>query len=136
MTHPTAMTQSTSGSTVEAIRATVRAYLSALESGSAAAIVALYADDATLEDPAGSEPRTGRDAIARFYRAIDGSPQHTELLSLRVSGQSAAFHFRVTTRVGDAEYEIEPIDVMTFDEQARITGMWAYWSPADMRRTR
>ena len=129
------MTHSITG-TAEAIRATVLAYLAALQSGSSAEVVALYTDDATLEDPAGSEPRIGREAIAQFYSAVDGSPQHTELLSLRVSGHSAAFHFRVTTRVGDAEYEIEPIDVMTFDEQARITGMWAYWSSADMRRIR
>lgn len=129
------MTHSITG-TAEAIRATVLAYLAALQSGSSAEVVALYTDDATLEDPAGSEPRIGREAIAQFYSAVDGTPQHTELMSLRVSGHSAAFHFRVTTRVGDAEYQIEPIDVMTFDEQARITGMWAYWSSADMRRIR
>ncbi|WP_068165463.1 nuclear transport factor 2 family protein [Rhodococcus phenolicus] len=127
------MTESIAG-TAEAIRVTVRAYLAALASGSSAAVVDLYADDATLEDPAGSEPRVGRDAIAQFYSAIDGAPQQTELMSLHVSGRSAAFHFRVRTRVGDAAYEIEPIDVMTFDEGGRITGMWAYWSAADMRR--
>ncbi|MEE2031092.1 nuclear transport factor 2 family protein [Rhodococcus chondri] len=118
----------------DAIRGTVEAYLAALRSGSSAAIVALYADDATLEDPAGTAPKVGRDAIAQFYSALDGSPQKAELLTLRVSGASAAFHFRVTSPVGDHEYEVEPIDVMTFDEQARITSMRAYWSSENLRQ--
>ena len=44
----------------------------------------------------------------------------------------AAFHFRVVTPVGDQVYEVEPIDVMTFDEDAKITSMRAFWSPADL----
>lgn len=120
--------------TPDAIRATVDAYLDALRSGSSAALVELYTDDATLEDPVGTVPKSGREAIAQFYSALGGSPQKAELLTLRVSGASAAFHFRVTSPIGDREYEVEPIDVMTFDEDARITGMRAYWSSENMRR--
>ncbi|MFD6896679.1 nuclear transport factor 2 family protein [Rhodococcus sp. NPDC060086] len=117
----------------DTIRATVTGYMAALESGSSTTIAALYADDATLEDPVGSEPKVGRDAITKFYGALDGSKQTTELLSLKISGANAAFHFRVTTPMGGATYEVEPIDVMTFDEQGRITSMRAFWSPADLR---
>ena len=36
-------------------------------------ILALYAEDATLEDPIGSEIRVGRDAIRAFYEASAGT---------------------------------------------------------------
>ncbi|SLI41289.1 Steroid Delta-isomerase [Mycobacteroides abscessus subsp. abscessus] len=51
---------------------------------------------------------------------------------MRVAGDSAAFAFRVVTETGDQRITIDPIDVMTFDEQARITSMRAYWSPDDI----
>jgi len=116
------------------IRATVHAYLDAVAAGVAADIAALYADDATLEDPAGSEPHVGRAAIAEFYKGVEGTENNTELLTLRISGSTAAFHFRVVTKAGGQTYEIEPIDVMTFDEDGRITSMRAVWAPEDMRR--
>ncbi|UYP18415.1 nuclear transport factor 2 family protein [Rhodococcus sp. Z13] len=116
------------------IRATVHAYLDAVAAGVAADIAALYADDATLEDPAGSEPHVGRAAIAEFYNGVEGTENNTELLTLRISGSTAAFHFRVVTKAGGQTYEIEPIDVMTFDEDGRITSMRAVWAPEDVRR--
>lgn len=118
----------------DTVRATVTAYMAALESGSSTTIAALYADDATVEDPVGSEPKVGRKAITTFYSALDGTSQKTELLAVKISGANAAFHFRVTTPVGGTTYEVEPIDVMTFDGEGRITSMRAFWSPADMRQ--
>ncbi|WP_241384796.1 nuclear transport factor 2 family protein [Rhodococcus sp. CH91] len=115
------------------IRTTVQAYLDAVAAGVAADIAALYADDATLEDPAGSEPRVGRAAIAEFYKGVEATENTTELLTLRVSGSTAAFHFRVVTKAGEQTYEVEPIDIMTFDEDGRITSMRAVWAPGDMR---
>ena len=117
----------------DTVRATIAGYMAALESGRSATIAALYADDATLEDPVGSEPKVGSEAIAEHYSALDGTRQKAELLTLKISGASAAFHFRVTTPMGDKVYEAEPIDVMTIDESGRITSMRAYWSPEDMK---
>ena len=84
----------------------------------------------------GSEPRRGRAAIREFYSALGGARRSTELLTVRVAGDSAAFHFRVRIERGDRTFEIEPIDVMTFDGDQRITGMRAYWSGDDMREAR
>ncbi|WP_068268831.1 nuclear transport factor 2 family protein, partial [Aldersonia kunmingensis] len=100
--------------------------------GTSADIAALYAEDATLEDPVGSEPVVGREAIEKFYSQLDAVQNQTELLTVRVAGNSAAFHFRVSTDTGDQTITIEPIDVMTFDDQARITSMRAYWSQNDI----
>ncbi|MEV7007225.1 nuclear transport factor 2 family protein [Streptosporangium sp. NPDC051022] len=108
-------------------------YLDAVANGTAADIASCYAPDGTLEDPVGSEPRRGHAAIHEFYSALEGARRSTELLAVRVAGDSAAFHFRVRTELAGQTYEIEPIDVMTFDDEQRITSMRAFWSAGDMR---
>ncbi|MGW0043255.1 nuclear transport factor 2 family protein [Rhodococcus sp. NPDC003348] len=114
------------------IRSAVATYLDAVAGGTSADIAALYAEGATLEDPVGSEPKVGREEIEKFYSALDAVRNRTELLAVKVAGNTAAFHFRVVTETGDQTITIEPIDVMTFDDQARITSMRAVWSPSDM----
>ena len=50
-----------------AMTAAVHAYVAALNAGDLDAIVALYADDASVEDPVGSTPLVGTEAIRAFY---------------------------------------------------------------------
>lgn len=68
----------------------------------------------------------------RVLQGIEATENTTELLTLRISGANAAFHFRVVTKAGEQTYEIDPIDVMTFDQDGRITSMRAFWAPTDM----
>ena len=117
------------------IRAAVITYLDRIGTASSSQIAELYAIDATLEDPAGSPTRTGRAEITDFYRGLDNVDAHAELLTLRISGTTAAFHFRVTTNLPQATVVVEPIDVMTFDQTGHITSLRAIWSPADMTMT-
>jgi steroid delta-isomerase len=114
------------------IRQVVDDYVRLVGSGTADEIVALYAEDATVEDPVGSEVRTGHAAIREFYATLDGLEQETRLLALRVAGSEAAFHFEVITRADGATYTLAPFDVMVFDDDGRITGMRAYWADTDM----
>lgn len=117
--------------TPERIRSTVIAYLDRIAESSAAGIVDLYAENATVEDPVGSAVRTGRDEILPLYAGLEASRNSTELLTLRIAGNEAAFHFRVTSEVDGATYAFEPIDVMSFDDDGRITSMRAFWSASD-----
>ncbi len=114
------------------IRSVVSQYLDAVGDETAADVAELYADEATLEDPVGSERLVGRAAIEKFYGALDGARIKTELLALRVAGNSAAFHFRVITETREQTITIEPIDIMTFDDHGRITNMRAFWSQDDI----
>ncbi|MEW5808294.1 MAG: nuclear transport factor 2 family protein [Actinomycetota bacterium] len=104
----------------------VQRYLDTVAAGSADDVAALYAEDATLEDPVGGgEVHIGRQAIAGFYKGMEGDHDiTTELLTFRAGGHEAAFVFAVT--VGGA-MRIEPIEVMTFDGDGKITSMKAYW---------
>ena len=95
-------------------------------------IVALFADDATVEDPVGGEVHIGRHAIAGFYKNIEGAPKETDLLTLRVAGHEAAFVFAITVGAGEHRIRIEPIDVMVFDSEGKIASMKSYWSPANV----
>lgn len=114
------------------IRARINSYLTTVADGNPTAIAAHYAPNATLEDPVGAPPRTGTAAIIEFYSALADADCDTELLTLRIAGNTAAFHFRVTTRLPGQVIVVEPIDVMTFDDDARITSMRAIWSPDDI----
>jgi steroid Delta-isomerase len=120
---------------VQAITDTVHRYLELVAKGSVDELVELYADDATVEDPVGGEVHIGHQAIRRFYSAAAGDMRREcELVSLRVAGNEAAFQFRLTVTAGEHRMVIEPIDVMMFDDQGKVTAMKAYWSAADLRR--
>jgi steroid delta-isomerase len=112
----------------EQIAETVNRYISLVAKGTADDIAELYADDATVEDPVGGEVHIGRQAIRGFYSATDGLERECELVTLRVAGNEAAFQFRLTIKAGNGGMLIEPIDVMVFGDDGKVTAMKAYWS--------
>jgi len=118
--------------TADDYAATVNRYLELLATGGADEITALYTDAATIEDPVGSDVRRGRGAVHEFYAAIENLSKETELVTLRAAGNEIAFWWRMTVNAGGSRTRLEPISVMTFDADAKITSMRAFWSPADV----
>ena len=118
--------------TADDYAATVNRYLELLATGGADEITALYTDDATIEDPVGSDVRRGRGAVHQFYAAIENVSKETELVTLRAAGNEIAFWWRMTVNAGGSRTRLEPISVMRFDADAKITSMRAFWSPADV----
>ncbi len=116
----------------EAITRIVNRYLELVAKGTADDVLTLYTADATLEDPIGSDLRRGHDAIREFYAAFQDAKKQTELTELRVAGSEAAFLWCLTLDVGGNRTRIAPISVMTFDDDANITSMRAFWSPSDV----
>jgi steroid delta-isomerase len=116
----------------EKIREVVEQYVARVATGTTDEVLELFADGATVEDPVGSGVRTTRDAIREFYSGLESLEQAGEVLSVRVAGGQAAFLFELRTRAGEQTYTLAPIDVMTFDDDGRITSMRAYWSDADL----
>jgi steroid Delta-isomerase len=122
----------------QAITDTVNRYIALIVDGSADDLVGFYADDATLEDPVGGEVHIGSRAIHGFYSTSlllkENLERECELVSLRVSGNEAAFQFRLTVTAGERKMRVEPIEVMVFDDRGKVTAMKAYWSAADVTR--
>jgi steroid delta-isomerase len=114
------------------MKAAMQAYIDSFNSGDPEAVVALYADDATVEDPVGSPPRQGKEAIRAFYRETVATGAKLTLdAPIRSShGNSAAMAFSAT--IGPLLVRV--IDVMTFDESGRFTSMKAYFGPDDLIR--
>jgi steroid Delta-isomerase len=115
----------------EQIADTVNRYIGLLAKGSADDLVEFYADDATVEDPVGGEVHIGRQAIHGFYSGLtntDNVERECELVTLQVAGNEAAFQFRLTVIAGESRMLIEPIDVMVFGDDGKVTAMKAYWS--------
>ena len=117
----------------ERIREVVDTYIRLVATGTADEIAALYAEGATVEDPVGSDVLTGEESIRAFYAGLEPLDQETRLLAVRVAGGEAAFHFEVATRADGMTYTLAPFDVMTFDDDGRITSMRAYWGEDDLR---
>ncbi len=110
-----------------AICAACDRYITAVDAGDVDAVMALYADEPCIEDPVGSEPRVGRDAIRAFYTetaAMDFSARR--IGPITVVGNRAAFQFRVDVPLGDSTLKLTTTDVMTFDDRGRILTMSAY----------
>ena len=107
--------------------ALVDTYLDAVSHGDVDTIVMMYAHDATLEDPVGSDAVHGRDAIRRFYeRALRRASLHCERTGPVCStGAALAFPFRLT--VADGAMVLDVIDVFELDASGAIRSMRAYW---------
>jgi steroid delta-isomerase len=115
------------------MKAALQAYIDAFNAGDADAIMALFADNAVIEDPVGS-PLKSRAAFDAFIR--DGVKFGARLaLAAPIRGSHAnhaAMAFVVTFTQGGVRYTTNSMDVMTFDEAGRITRMNGYWGPSDV----
>ena len=115
------------------VSARVQRYLELVATGTADEVVALFAADATLEDPVGSEVRNGRDSIREFYATFAAMPKSTRLISLRACAGQAAFQFEIVTEVGGGlTATMSPMEVMVFDESGLISSMRAWWAETDL----
>ena len=118
------------------IRSTVEAYCAAFTARDRDAYTGLFTEDAWIEDPVGTPRREGRDAIGGFFDESSGMADAIELRQtgpVRVAAGECAFPMQARPEIGGTTYCVDIIDVMTFDDDGRITTMRAFWDPAEMR---
>ena len=115
------------------LRGVLGRYPELLSAGDYEAIVALYHEDATIEDPVGADLLRGREAIRGFYKASAGKVLMKLTGPVRVAGHEAAAPMRVLVGPEGHRKAIDVIDVMTFDENGQITSMRAFWSQDAIR---
>lgn len=105
-------------------RAIVEKYIEAVSTDNLDLIREIYADNATVEDPVGSDPHEGIAAIEAFYKKVHGMGVKLELTgTVRCAGNSAAFPFKAITQ----GHALEIIDVFEFNDQGKVVSMKAYW---------
>lgn len=108
----------------------VTAYINAFGAEDLDAIAALFADDAEVHDPVGSDPHQGIKAIRAFYsHAVAMKATLFQQGPTRVAADYAAFAFTVTLPTGQ---RIDVIDTFKFDDAGKVIEMRAYFGPLNM----
>ncbi|NNE56562.1 MAG: SnoaL-like domain-containing protein [Hellea sp.] len=131
------------------MQAAVQAYIDLFNAKDAEGIADLYADNATVEDPYGTQPKKGRAEILEFYSgAVKSGSTLVRTGPTQIASNVAAFAFTVYIGGLDEEskgvdidmpmgkMEIDVIDTFQFNEGDKVTAMKAYWDPAvNLRQT-
>ena len=116
--------------TESVIRKTIDSYIQGICHADVEAICALYAEDATVEDPAGTPVRRGIGAIRDFYLyALSAKPELTMMAEPLITGAFSATSMKARVVMEGKPLEIDFISVMSFLEDGRIRMMTAYFDP-------
>jgi steroid delta-isomerase len=115
------------------MEAAVHEYVAAFAAHSADRVVALYADNAVVEDPIGTPRHEGLAAIRAFYEGSIATGATLELTGpVRVVQDIAAFAFSVHLEWQGAKQRIDVIDTFRFNDDNKVVEMRAYWGPTNM----
>jgi len=116
------------------MKAALQAYIDAYNRNDLEAVLSLYDDNATVEDPYGTLPKQGKEAISDFYGSAMANGATLELAApIRAShGDSAAMAFDAVVNLPQGQVRVRVIDVMTFSDAGLITSMRAYFGPSDI----
>jgi len=118
----------------DAVRSTIDAYVKAFSTDDREGWLACFAADAWAEDPIGSGRKTGHDELGGFFDASHPAPGAVTLTPtvVKVVGDEASFAMQVRVAFGDQTFGMDVIDVMTFDADAKITTMRAFYEGSDL----
>lgn len=104
----------------------VNRYIEGVSSQDMNAIREIFDEQATVEDPIGTDPHVGIEAVCKFYEGAFSAGVTLESAgSIRCAGNAAAFPFIART----PSMEIEVIDIFEFNKNGKVTSMRAYWGP-------
>ena len=109
--------------------AAVHRYVEAFDQADIEIIKEIYADDAVVEDPVGTDAHVGIDAICGFYEGALASGAKLVLTgNPRCAGNAVACPFEA--RMPGMVMQI--IDVFEFNEAGKVIQMRAYWDKDNM----
>ncbi|MFI5663217.1 nuclear transport factor 2 family protein [Streptomyces sp. NPDC051684] len=97
-------------------------------------VLALYADEATAEDPVGTEAAVGIEAIRA--KMLPGKGQ---VIRITLDGpirttytNRAAMAFTLDCWFGEEAKRVKVIDVISFDDHGKILALEAHWGDDDI----
>ena len=110
--------------------AAVHKYVEAFAKADMDIIRDIYAVNARVEDPVGTDAHEGIDAICAFYEGALASGAKLALTGEpRCAGNAVAFPFQAQT----ADFTVDIIDVFEFDAQGKVNSMKAFWGAVYMK---
>jgi len=109
----------------------LQAYFDAFNRADVDGLMALLADDATVEDPYGSAVKSGRAILSEFYRETIATVPSAPMRGSHGDSAALAYDAIFSTSNGDVK-ATSVIDVMTFDADCKIKTMRAYFGPSDI----
>lgn len=119
--------------TPEQMTAAVHGYVEAFDRGDPEAVVALFAEDATVEDPVGTPLKVGHAAIREFYTVSMATGAKLKLEGpIRLATDFAAFAFQVHLTLEGNALTVDVIDTFKFNEDGKVTEMRAFFGPSNM----
>ena len=115
------------------MKAALQAYIDGFNAGDADAIMALFADNAVIEDPVGSPLKSRAEFEAFIRQGIKFGARLALAAPIRGShGDHAAMVFTVTFVQDGVRYATNSTDVVAFDAAGKIVRMDGFWGPSDV----
>lgn len=116
------------------MKAALQAYVASINAGDAAAVTALFAAGATIEDPVGTPVKQGDEIAAWFADTIAYRTRIAPVAPIRGShGDEAALVFDVEFSPPEGpRLRIRSVDVCRFDSEGKIVSLRAFWGPEDI----
>ena len=112
--------------TREHIEATGTRYVDAVGRQDLEGTMSVFAADAVQEDPVGTPPNVGREAIRAFFEGAYRGTFTTALTGpLLVTGDHAAVHFTIAVDTGGDPLLVRVIDLIRFDDAGLIAELRA-----------
>ena len=110
------------------IRELVARYLATFATGDIEGRVALFAPDASFEDPVGTSPMIGHDALRAFFSQGSAMKMSAELDRIAICGNEAAYAFRARLDAGEGgQVTIHPFETLVVGDDGLIVQMRAYF---------
>ncbi|MFY7816361.1 MAG: nuclear transport factor 2 family protein [Chryseobacterium taeanense] len=112
----------------------MQSYINALNNKDIPGIVALFAEEGTIEDPVGSITEKASVGLPRLVGALPENASFTLDTPIRTSHDLSGAAFAMTVElIWDGKpMKIHSIDVMQFNKQGLITEMKAYYGPSNI----
>jgi len=121
--------------TPEQVKAVAEEYVSASNANDKQAVLSTFAPNAVWFDPVGQPPHVGADGIGAFFDSARALADRIELklVDVIVCGTEAAMVLEIHVTIGESEMIMDCVETIEVDDDAKISGMKAYW---DMSRAR
>lgn len=108
------------------VEALVRTYVDAVGRQDVDACTALFAQDAVQEDPLGSPPNVGHEAIRAFFEKSFQTPFTVEAdPDIRIGGDYVSFRFVISVPLGDQTLQVKIADLAQLSPDGSIARLWA-----------